>query len=776
MTQSENATLDSVVIDSVCSYVGTHGSSEKILSAGLSIQKVRDESRYTLNIRDMCDNRDISTMEVIYDNANAKLYTDFKNTIKSSELRRLLTSRPWPKIDIDSRIHGEFDLGTSDGIMKISNNVYVTGETISKCFPDIRTSLSTMMDGVVRLKEGVVSLTSMNCMVNGSDGLIDMSASLSNPLPIWSKQEGHIIEQSLFNSKHDLLQLNINNFDIGSLFAKNSPFSIEATVHGKFSISSANGTFSVRSLSDVPMQLHGLTLTKKMKKICENVNLACGVVYHSDGQKSDIEVNDFVMTSANGEEAILGNWASSWDKDFKEVSAKSFIVAQLDKLSTWPLFPRNVFVKSGIYAGDFACQKSGNFTKITNTAKLRSYLAANQEKPINGTVTVDLQHTNITDKVMVDFDLQGIAESDAKVVVDLINDVHGAGQSGNVEITGAAISIPDLIQVGNLGLNMVGMRGNNVVQKGMLLAKNATDNSQAMQRLDVDGGAGEITLDSIPSMKVVVDVNTLSLSDTFVMNKLQSTAVTDSSKIEIKNLNFNLANAPFQLKSLLKCVPNGYEFSMTAVCDIQDFGALSRLIWPGYAATIEGTGDFSLVLQGKESTMRDAIRLAKGSVSLNSRDGIIRPVMFLGPRKSSLIESIGAIGRLFGGTNDSLSKIGDFSRQLEAIEYDDINIEIVRKENLDIAFDRCTVTGPEILLEATGGVKYVKGKFPLQSPLAVDVALSAGGKLGAALEGVGLAFEQSDGSRYMSGPRFAVRGTLANPDFSDILYALYKLY
>jgi hypothetical protein len=122
---------------------------------------------------------------------------------------------------------------------------------------------------------------------------------------------------------------------------------------------------------------------------------------------------------------------------------------------------------------------------------------------------------------------------------------------------------------------------------------------------------------------------------------------------------------------------------------------------------------------------------------------------------------------------NGLKQFNDLVALLQQIKYDDLTFAARRGPNLNIELTQLTVKNPEINLVGSGRITYRPGvAIPLQ-PLAVSLQLDGKGRVATLLGSVGLMRAPANPNAYGAGPKFAVTGSLQEPN-TDALYSILK--
>jgi hypothetical protein len=149
---------------------------------------------------------------------------------------------------------------------------------------------------------------------------------------------------------------------------------------------------------------------------------------------------------------------------------------------------------------------------------------------------------------------------------------------------------------------------------------------------------------------------------------------------------------------------------------------------------------------------------------LQSRDGLFRLLDPDSVLVSGTTGFAGAIGEGVSYIPTGLFGIGAVSRlvkYIKEIDYDKIDIHLVRDETRNVQIKRYVVQNPEILMTAKGGIEYQEGVDILHSPLSMDARLNFREKGAAIMYDLDLLESEQDDFGYWIGPDIKFWGTLA---------------
>jgi hypothetical protein len=253
--------------------------------------------------------------------------------------------------------------------------------------------------------------------------------------------------------------------------------------------------------------------------------------------------------------------------------------------------------------------------------------------------------------------------------------------------------------------------------------------------------------------------------DRVSLDKLQA-AFSEKSRLAAKgDLKFSQGAQPYQL---------GGEYSLTEF----DAGRLFKALDPGKAPTVEGTFTVNGHLAGTGETLDRAMERTRGQLELTSRQGIFRGLQRTSNRVSitSKAVELGAsmLGTLLGAQKATKAAekvagtayfVDQLAQSVAELNYDQLNVRLVRDESLNMRLEDFSLVAPEIRLLGKGDVTYVADKPLLEQPLNVSLSLAGRGKIEQILGKLRLLDGTRDELGYAKTSQpITVTGSLAKPD------------
>ena len=253
--------------------------------------------------------------------------------------------------------------------------------------------------------------------------------------------------------------------------------------------------------------------------------------------------------------------------------------------------------------------------------------------------------------------------------------------------------------------------------------------------------------------------------DRVSLEKLQAT-FSEKSRLAAKGaIGFKAGVQPYQLDG---------EFSLTEF----DAGKLFKALEPGKLPTVEGTFTVNGQLGGTGETLARTVDRTRGRFELTSRQGIFRGLQRTSNKVSMTSKAVelgaSVLGSILGSQKATRAAekvagtayfVDQLAQSVGELNYDQLNVRLVRDETLNMRLEDFSLVSPEIRLLGKGEVTFVADKPLLEQPLSVSLSLAGRGKIEQLLGKLRL----TDGSRDELGyaktsQPITVAGSLAKPD------------
>jgi len=309
-------------------------------------------------------------------------------------------------------------------------------------------------------------------------------------------------------------------------------------------------------------------------------------------------------------------------------------------------------------------------------------------------------------------------------------------------------------------------------QAGKAVAKPAApDEEQAA------AAAAEEALELLPDERAFWDVilydrhanyhiGQLYYTDYLVIRDIKGRGDVTPEKLALQDFEAHFHDSPIRLDAVMTFTPGDmpYDLALQAGVEQFDLAKFFRELVPDSKPRAEGLFNVSLEASGQSPNMSQYRNQLLFDMRLQSRDGIFR---LLDPNSAVVGGTTGFAGVIGEGVSylpTGLFGLGSVSRLVEyikEIEYDKVDIQLLRDDSRDVQIKRYVVQNPEILMTASGGIEYQEGLDILRSPLAMDARLNFRDKGAAIMYELDLLGSEQDAYGYWKGPEIRFWGTPA---------------
>ncbi len=219
-----------------------------------------------------------------------------------------------------------------------------------------------------------------------------------------------------------------------------------------------------------------------------------------------------------------------------------------------------------------------------------------------------------------------------------------------------------------------------------------------------------------------------------------------------------------------------YDLQLAGTIKEFDLNQFFTELVPGSKPRVEGLFSVAVNGYGQSPNMAQYRNELLFDMKLASRAGLFRPLPPDSALMSGASDVLGVVGEGLSYLPTGGFGAGALSRlvnYIQVIDYDRIDIHVVRDDSRDIVIRQFLVQSPTISLTAHGGIDYADGKDILDSPLNLDARLNMSGKGAAILYSMDLLEDSQDEYGYYRGPQFRIRGTpaAAESNFAEIVQA-----
>jgi len=218
----------------------------------------------------------------------------------------------------------------------------------------------------------------------------------------------------------------------------------------------------------------------------------------------------------------------------------------------------------------------------------------------------------------------------------------------------------------------------------------------------------------------------------------------------------------------------GGDFSLTEF----DAGKFFKALEPAKPATVEGMFGVKGRFTGQGETLSRTMELARGSFELTSRQGVFRGLQRTTGKVSMTSKAVelgaSVLGSIFGSEKATKAAekvagaayfVDQLAQSLGELNYDLLNVKLVRDDSLDMSLEDLSLVAPEIRLLGKGRITHVADKPLLLQPLSATLSIAARGKTEELLGKLRLLTGLKDELGYAkTRETITLGGTLTRPD------------
>jgi hypothetical protein len=261
-------------------------------------------------------------------------------------------------------------------------------------------------------------------------------------------------------------------------------------------------------------------------------------------------------------------------------------------------------------------------------------------------------------------------------------------------------------------------------------------------------------------------IGQLYYTDYLVIHDIRGRGDFTPERLALENFEAHFHDSPIRLDAVMTFTPGDvpYDLNLQAGVEQFDLAKFFRELVPDSKPRAEGLFNVSLNASGKSPNIAQYRNQLFFDMQLQSRDGVFR---LLDPDSALVGGTTGFAGAIGEGVSylpTGLFGLGAVSRLVEyikEIDYDKVDVRLLRDESRDVQIKRYVVQNPEILMTATGGIEYLEGVDIMQSPLSMDANLDFREKGAAIMYDLDLLTSEQDAFGYWKGPEIKFWGTPA---------------
>jgi hypothetical protein len=778
--QSINASIEDMDFNCDCEVFNPTEQSKKMFNITSIYKMTASENLYRLHIRNREGTETLCNAEIKYQKDQRRLFIECEKSLDMIAFGGSIL----PSIAFNARLSGEFEFQDWNGLLK-GNGGCILGKNFTKAYlPSLRPNVSISGGVTLKMVNGTLVVNSMEAICEDKEDSWKIALSSTNPIVVWNKDAGYLASKNILNSGKSLCRLTVEKFSptvfSTALSTEKSTGKIDTLISGQFDISSVDGYWMVKSSEKSLLKFDALTITKNSKKYIENVNVSCQAALNF-GNTVQLAFSDIAINEINGNEVAAGSISFSFDNNNRFSALDCYAVCRLDQLMQNSWLTREIPIKSGICSGHVNFAQTSDLTAIQGSLNLKSFALNDKLVPINGRWIIDFTHANDNIKSNMELNVSGQGDTSMFLTIDTLHGNNAfAKPTLKFDLRGDTLFIPDMINLAKIPMGVFSVSRNTLSDKTKSIASAMEQNDTSVQQERESPLFGGIKKWLKGNGECFVGIKKLFFPGEVVLDNAECLCYMTPNKIDLKTVNFLLAESPFNLKATLEYsenkTQNPYDFALSSTFYMKDIGKICKGINPSKEAMMEGTGkiDIELASQGKDEWT--TIKSGQGTIDIACSNGALHLANFLNQKDRAILAVFGIASEIFSETDERIADVNFLMEEFQQLDYDTIQANIQRNEKLNILMRELNILGPTIHINASGSIAHMKYKHFYNSPLVIDVKINAAGRLGEIFDRLNLITHKPKSSKYMQGPRFNIEGTLVNPDFSGFTKILYPSF
>ncbi|MBI2498313.1 MAG: hypothetical protein HYV75_10525 [Opitutae bacterium] len=281
--------------------------------------------------------------------------------------------------------------------------------------------------------------------------------------------------------------------------------------------------------------------------------------------------------------------------------------------------------------------------------------------------------------------------------------------------------------------------------------------------------------------QLLLDVKSVTRGADWTMTGLTGLVTLDPENLAVLKLEATFGEkSRFAAKGGVKFTGGARPYALAGDFSLTEFdaGRFFTALEPAKPATVEGVFGVTGRFTGDGETLARTLELARGSFELTGRQGIFRGLQRTSNKVSMTSKAVelgaSVLGSIFGSEKVTKAAekvagasyfVDQLAQSLGELNYDQLNVRLVRAESLDVTLEDFSLVAPDIRLLGRGTVTHVADKPLLEQPLNLALTLASRGRLEQLLGKLRL----TDGSRDELGyarttQPVVIGGTLVKPD------------
>ena len=299
--------------------------------------------------------------------------------------------------------------------------------------------------------------------------------------------------------------------------------------------------------------------------------------------------------------------------------------------------------------------------------------------------------------------------------------------------------------------------------------------------------ASDIPLDKTPAEKAFwsngfaiatqLTIDKLYYSDYMSYQNIMGELTINDEKLHAKNFNIKFHDSPMHLDALFtfnKDKKKPYDITLNTSLSQFNIGEFLQELNPQHIPRADGVFDVDIHFYGDLSNLSQIRNELLFDINIEGKDGVYHLI----PSNDVMMRSSGAAMAVVGEVVSVLPTAGfglgivnRVIRFAKDINYDFINMHLVRQKDLNTSIETFQILSPELRVSATGGLTFKDNTRLFDQPLEMTANMNLAGEGAAIFYGLGLLNDEQDEYGFWKGPVINFSGTLNHQEdnFDEII-------
>ncbi len=640
-------------------------------------------------------------------------------------------------------------------LFKYNLNADLNKEILAYIFPGLENSVKIRLISAILFKDDHLEITTLTTNVEDlSQKQVKCSCELQSTYKV-----PYSLKNLVSNLNGICLDVSLDHFDLNILNSIYPSIYLTGVGQGDFRVQIKNNSPVLYSNKE-KFRLKNFDVLWQNQGVIRNLNLETNINC-TLRDCFNVELSELVCTSDKTEVLPLqGDCKFTFD-DSGRNNLAGYLVGDLANILAQPIFENKREITSGLMSINFDIDLTPDMLCSGNLGiKLKSVSFVGDKKSLD--VEYDAKMSELNNTKGMKFEMSGnvhcFGETDLELTGEFIKNQDDASKTLQASLKGSSLCISDLLMIGD-------------IFKTKSFDKPKYTFAGKREILEVSEQANE--LDEI-SAKLVLNIDKLYWENFCCLSNLSSKVNITGKNINIPDLRCYIFDAPF--KGNWNLIHNIADYSTTY--SINTAFELSNLNASKIASTFgydpsAFTGDFNLKgsFESEQNSIKDAILGLRGSMHLNGQDGSIKLNSFLSDKQKGVLGITGIAGSMMGGKTGAIS---DLINYFSDFKYDTITASLARGSN-EIVLDNFTIKNEDMKILSQGKIFYHMGSDIKHSNLFLESQIFTKGELSNLFSEFELVSADVDYYGYCTGPRVTIRGTVSEPDLSEVKSLISKI-